>query len=254
MSYLIAVTGKGGVGKSTIASLLVRLLLQRDRRPVLAVDADPNSTLAPLLGLTPCATIGDIREDVLNEKANVTGISKDRILDMKLEECIQEASGFDLLSMGRPEGPSCYCYVNSLLRNTLAKLTQSYKATVVDNEAGMEHLSRLNTRHVDCLLLVSEPTAIGARTAIRIAQLTESLPIEVGRRVLVWNKVSSAGIPKAAEKLLSDNTFDAVTTLPSDEVLAALSINESSILTADVPESYRTLLDACCPDRAATEV
>ena len=108
MSYLIAVSGKGGTGKTTVSACLVRLLLEGGVRPVLAVDADPNSTLAPLLGAESGATISDIRREVLESKSKVTAISKGRMLDLKLEECLQEARGFDLLTMGRPEGAACY--------------------------------------------------------------------------------------------------------------------------------------------------
>jgi len=252
MSHMIAVTGKGGTGKTTISAFLVRLLIENGARPVLAVDADPNSTLAPLLGFSAQTTISDIREDVLKEKANITGVSKERLLEMKLEECIYEASGFDVLTMGRPEGPDCYCYVNNLLRGALTKLRSNYRTAVVDNEAGMEHLSRMNMRDIDCLVLVCEPTAVSARAASRIVTLTESLPLTVRRRVLAWNKVRDGFVPKAAEDLLAGVPFDEVIFLPADEGVARLSAEEESVWGASIPEAFLQLLDACVGDIVKT--
>jgi CO dehydrogenase maturation factor len=245
MAYLAAVTGKGGTGKTTVAAFLVRLLLDKGIRPVLAVDADPNSSLAPLVGVPSGPTISDMREEVLEEKANVTEIPKERILGMKLEESIVEANGFDLLTMGRPEGAACYCYVNSLLRGALARLRSNYRVTLVDNEAGMEHLSRMNTDAIDCLVVVSEPTAASARAAGRICALSDDLPVAVRRKVLVWNKTGASGVPDAAQQVLAGRTFDDTVILPADEQVRQLSAMEQSALKAAMPEPFTRLLDAC---------
>ena len=245
MTYLAAVTGKGGTGKTTVSAFLVRLLLDKGIRPVLAVDADPNSSLAPLVGVAPGPTISDMREEVLEEKGNVTEIPKERILGMKLEESIVEANGFDLLTMGRPEGAACYCYVNSLLRGALSRLKSNYRVTVVDNEAGMEHLSRMNTDSIDCLVVVSEPTAASARAADRICALSEGLPVAVRRKVLVWNKTGPSGVPEAAQQVLAGRTFDETVILPADERVQQLSATEQSALEAEMPEPFTRLLDAC---------
>lgn len=245
MAFLAAVTGKGGTGKTTVAAFLVRLLLDKGIRPVLAVDADPNSSLAPLVGVAPGPTISDMREEVLEEKGNVTEIPKERILGMKLEESIVEANGFDLLTMGRPEGAACYCYVNSLLRGALSRLKSNYRVTVVDNEAGMEHLSRMNTDRIDCLVVVSEPSAASARAAGRICALSEGLPVAVRRKVLVWNKTGPSGVPEAAQQVLAGRTFDGTVILPADEQVQQLSAMEQSALKAEMPEPFTRLLDAC---------
>ncbi len=244
MSYVLAVTGKGGTGKTTVSSCLIRTLLKRDITPVLAVDADPNSSLAPLVGLEPGTTISDIREEVLKEKSNITGVPKERILHMRLEESVQESDGFDLLTMGRPEGPTCYCYVNTLLRGALSTLKNNYKVTLVDNEAGMEHLSRMNTETVDCLVLVCEPTLVSARAAYRICELSKELSVSVKRRVLVWNKVRNGKVPEKAETLLAEFDFDETVMIPDDDNLAELSATEQSALDAPVPEAFDKLLDA----------
>lgn len=245
MNYLIAVTGKGGTGKTLVVASLVKLLLERGIRPVLAVDADPNSTLAPLLGVSMGPTISDIREEIMEAKSQVTEVPKERILKLKLEECIIESSGFDLLIMGRPEGQSCYCYVNNLLRRELGNLRGSYKVTVVDNEAGMEHLSRMNTDNIDCLAVVSEPTLVSARSAARIVELAKRLPVRIGRQVLVWNKVSAAGVSEEISEPLTLKRFDAIVTLPFSEDVARLAATEESVLEASLPPGFEGLFEAC---------
>ena len=137
MAYIIAIAGKGGVGKTTISAMLVHYLLQLDK-PVLAVDADPNSNLNTALGIGYEETIADIREEVKNETPD--NFSKSEFFGLRLEEALSEGNGFDLLVMGRPEGPGCYCAVNNILRDYLAKISKKYKFVVIDNEAGMEHL------------------------------------------------------------------------------------------------------------------
>jgi len=246
MSFLVAITGKGGTGKTTVAASLVRQLLARGTRPVLAVDADPNYNLAELLGAKVARSLGAIREELLKKKAQVTGVSKARALELELAECLVEAEGFDLLTMGRPEGPSCYCYVNSLLRDALVALTKNYPVTVVDNEAGMEHLSRLNTARLDCLVVVAEPTPVSARAAARIAALTEELPVAVGRRVLVWNKVPRGGVGQAALAALDGARFAATLELPLDARVARLAERGEGVLAAQGwPEEFARLGEVC---------
>ena len=194
MSLSIAASGKGGVGKSTLCALLVRYFIEMGKKPVLAVDADPNSSLGALLGMEPERKIGDIREDI-NDPANTpSGVPKARVLEAKLNEIIQEGRGFDLLTMGRGEGPSCYCYVNDLLRQFLSRLKKSYSVVVIDNEAGMEHISRLTTDNVDCLIAVSEPTTPSVRAVGRILELADSLPTKIGRKAMVFNKVRNSRV------------------------------------------------------------
>ncbi len=243
MGILIAVVGKGGTGKSTVSSMLVRLLRDKGVGPVFAVDADPNSTLAPMLGAPSEETISGIREEVLKEKAVVTGIPKERLLTMKIEECLFESKGFDVLTMGQPEGPSCYCYVNNLLRGALTRLRANYSATVVDNEAGMEHLSRMNTDTIDCMVMVCEPTVVSARAVARINALSGSLPVGVERRVLVWNKVRDGEVPAKALAVLADETFDDVIMLPADASAALLSVEEGCAMDMKIPDGFEKLLN-----------
>jgi len=212
MSLSIAASGKGGVGKTTFCALLVRYMIEAGKGPILAVDADPNSNLGALLGMEPEGKIADLREDA-NQPANTpSGVPKARMIETWLNQIVQEAKGFDLLTMGRPEGPRCYCYVNDLLRQFLSRLKKSYPLVIIDNEAGMEHLSRLTTDNIDRLLIVSEPTVPSVRTVGRILQLADSLPIKVGRQAMLLNKTKNGSIPQSvrqqAEKLELSATLE----------------------------------------------
>jgi len=192
MAKTIAISGKGGTGKTTLAALMVRVLLGKSPQAVLAVDADANACLGAMLGVQPEGTIADLREDVLKQKGG-GGISKVDAFGMGCEQLLCEAKGFDLLAMGRPEGPGCYCAANNLLRTFLDRLSNSYGYVVTDNEAGMEHLSRRTTNNVDLLVIVAEPTKIGIDTTRRIADLTKSLPIRIEEMGVIWNRTDSAG-------------------------------------------------------------
>ncbi|MCG7844367.1 MAG: AAA family ATPase [Methanomassiliicoccales archaeon] len=188
MSVLVAVAGKGGVGKSTISALLVRSLSEMGM--VLAVDADPNSNLGQKLGTDVPGTVGDIREGLLTKQGELPrDMSKQEYLQLKLKQILTEGDSFDLLTMGRPEGPGCYCYVNNLLRLFVDQLMNAYPHVVIDNEAGMEHLSRRTARNIDVLLLVSDPTQIGMATAKRLYDLASELELKVDRVILLINGV-----------------------------------------------------------------
>ncbi|MCX6650529.1 MAG: AAA family ATPase [Methanomassiliicoccales archaeon] len=188
MSFLLAVAGKGGVGKSTISSLLVRSLSQKGK--VLAVDADPNSNLGLKLGIEVPGTVGEIREGLLSKGGEPPrDMSKQEYLKLKLRQILAEGESADLLTMGRPEGPGCYCYVNNLLRVFVDQLMDDYQYVVIDNEAGMEHLSRRTARDIDLLLLVSDATQVGISTARRLSDLADELGLKVKRKLLLVNGV-----------------------------------------------------------------
>ncbi|MHC5060736.1 MAG: ATP-binding protein [Planctomycetota bacterium] len=190
MARTIAISGKGGTGKTTLASMMVRSLLGKSAQAVLAVDADPNACFAATLGVEPEGAISDLREDLLRHKsASSGGISKVDAFEMGCEQLLVEAKGFDLITMGRPEGPGCYCAINNLLRSFLDKMNRTYGFIVTDNEAGMEHISRRTTNKVDLLAIVSEPTKIGILTTRRIAELVKSLPVTINEVGVIWNKV-----------------------------------------------------------------
>jgi CO dehydrogenase maturation factor len=186
MPYSIGLAGKGGTGKTTIAGLLVKYLVDRGRIPVLAVDADANANLNEVLGLEVEETLGNAREEM--KKGVGIGMTKDVFMEMKLEQAVVEAKGFDLIVMGRPEGAGCYCAANTLLTNYIDRLINNYKYLIMDNEAGMEHISRLTTNNVNLLLVVSDPTRRGVQAAARIYELTAELGLKIDQKKLIVNQ------------------------------------------------------------------
>ena len=186
MSYSIGLAGKGGTGKTTTAGLLIKYLVEHDKQPVLAVDADANSNLNEVLGLQVEETLGEAREEM--KRGMGSGMTKDVFMEMKLQEAVVEALGFDLVVMGRPEGAGCYCAANTLLTQYLDRLIGNYPYVVIDNEAGMEHISRMTTNNMDALLVVSDPTRRGIQAAGRIVDLTRELKLNIDRKWLIINR------------------------------------------------------------------
>ena len=193
--------GKGGTGKTTISALLIRYLVEKGLTPVLAVDADANENLNELLGLAVDTSLGDLRERMKTETP--PGMTKKDYMEMYINRAIIEAKGFDLLVMGQPEGPGCYCMANTILAQIIEGLARSYRYLIVDNEAGMEHLSRLNLRKIHTLFVVSDPSIRGIVTAARIADLTKALKVEVRNKVLIVNRVPK-DLPAALEDQIQE--------------------------------------------------
>ncbi|MFN3740819.1 MAG: AAA family ATPase [Thermodesulfovibrionales bacterium] len=193
MSFIIAFAGKGGTGKTTLSALTIRFLMEKRRGPVLAVDADSNSCLNEALGVQVHATVGRLREESLQTirggEERPGGMSMEQLFDYKIQQSLIEAKGFDLLVMGRPEGPGCYCAANNIIRKYTDRLSEHYPYVVIDNEAGMEHLSRRTTHNVDILFIVSDATKKGILTARRINELVDELKLEVKQRYLIINRV-----------------------------------------------------------------
>ena len=171
MSKLIAVTGKGGVGKTTFCALLIKQLLTAGKSPVLAIDADPNSCLDAALGVCVTDTVGRAREEVRSSAGAGANISKRELLRLKLESALVEAKGFDLIAMGRPEGEGCYCYANNVLKEVIVEISSQYPWVVLDNEAGLENLSRRIVQKVDLMVLVSDASNAGLQTLLRLHEL-----------------------------------------------------------------------------------
>ncbi len=232
MPYSIALAGKGGTGKTTVAGMLIKYLVKKNKTPVLAVDADSNANLNEVLGLTVADTVGNAREEMKKGKVPA-GMTKDIFISMKLEEAIVEEDGYDLIVMGQPEGQGCYCAANSLLTGFLERLTGNYPYMVMDNEAGMEHISRLTTRDVDLLLLVSDTSRRGLQAAARINELASSLHIGMEKSALIINQ---ARLP------LSDMVHDYVThagltlagVIPADDTVYEFDLNGRP--TVDMPD------------------
>jgi len=186
MGFTIAMAGKGGTGKTTTAALWVRALAEFGAGAVLAVDADPNSTLHEALGTCVERTVGQITEDLMQTTEHTPGgMNKEAWLELHINQYLVENREFDLLAMGRPEGAGCYCFANNLVRSCIDNLSRSYEHVVMDNEAGLEHLSRRTTRDVDVLLIVSDPSLRGIRTAGRLSALADELDIDVKARYLI---------------------------------------------------------------------
>ncbi len=249
MSYSIAITGKGGVGKTTVAGVLVARLIARGCAPVLAVDADPNSCLDDALGVVVRKSIGSVREEAkqIAGQGMAAGISKQELLELKIAESLVESDDFDLIAMGRSEGPGCYCYANNVLKETIRQISDSYPYVVIDNEAGLENLSRRIVQDVDLLIMVTDPSKRGLRTVERLHALTGEMAVNYHRLVVVINRMGTEQLPTEAGKLAADMGADECLGIKEDGELADLSIKGESVFeltkTNRVIESIETLLD-----------
>ena len=233
MGCTIAITGKGGVGKTTVAGLIVTRLIARSCKPVLAVDADPNMCLDVMLDVRAEHTVGHLREEAreIAHKGLAAGISKQELLELKISQSLVEGADFDLIAMGRPEGPGCYCYANNVLKSTLEEIAANYPYVVIDNEAGLENLSRRIVRKADVLVLVSDPSERGMTTIERLFDLVQEMKIEYGKLVVIVNRLRSPALPARAERLRSILRPDVLLGFPEDEALAELAENGRSLWT-----------------------
>lgn len=217
MPYSIALAGKGGTGKTTLAGMLIDYLVKKGKAPVLAVDADANANLNEVLGLEVTETLGNAREEM--KKGVVPGgMTKNIFMEMKLEQAIVDAEGFDLVVMGQPEGQGCYCAANSLLTGFLERLIDNYPYMVTDNEAGMEHISRLTTSAVDILMIVSDTSRRGLQAAIRINQLAQKLNIGVGKSYLIINQTREAPTERVLD-MIREEGLELAGTVPADDMV-----------------------------------
>ena len=229
----IAISGKGGTGKSTIAALMVRWLSHHNAGSVLAVDADSNVNLNVLLGLEIKDTVGTIREEMKQKQASQNlpgGMSKAQFLEYKIQSSLVETPAYDLIAMGRPEGPGCYCYVNNLLRDILQTLSSNYRYVIIDNEAGMEHLSRRTTLSIDSLLIISDPTVRGVRTAANISRLLSELDIRIGEKRLIINRLQGE-VPPIVTQTLEEEDLELGLTIQEDSSLLNMEQKGESVWT-----------------------
>jgi len=237
MPYSIALAGKGGTGKTTTAGMLIKYLLKKNKTPILAVDADCNANLNEVLGVEITDTLGNAREEM--KKGDVpSGMTKDIFMEMKLEEALVESEGFDLVVMGQPEGAGCYCAANTLLTNFLERLSDQYPYIVMDNEAGMEHISRLTTKDVDILLIVSDPSRRGIQAAVRIEELARSLKIVVGKSYVIINQAREA-LPEPAMEMIKTANLELIGTIPEDDLIYEFDFNGRP--TIEMPEDSKSV-------------
>ncbi len=229
MPKSIAVAGKGGTGKSIIAAFLVLALKNRKEGPILAVDADPDANLGTHLGMQVGQTIGDLREDILKNIHDFpAGMSKAQYMEAGLHEIIEEAVGFDLVTMGRGEGSGCYCYLNSLIRKFSEDLLPSYKWLVMDNEAGLEHLSRRTTANIDVLITVVNDNPVSLNTAKAIDIITKDLKNEVRNKYVVTNMVREEH-RETLKELIREAGLDLLCDIPYDPAIPKVLYNGKSL-------------------------
>jgi CO dehydrogenase maturation factor len=223
LTFTLAVAGKGGTGKTSIAAMIITWLGRERAGSILAIDADPASNLHLALGLELPTTVGQIREDLgeQNSPDGLNGMSRVDYLDHKVRMSVEEGDAMDLLVMGRPEGAGCYCAVNHMLRQIVDRVGQAYSFVVIDNEAGMEHLSRRTTRDVDLLLLATDPSMRGLRTAEAMIHLAKDLDIHVGTSAVVVNRVREAVSPAMATAL-AELPVAVAGYIPEDEMVGEL--------------------------------
>ena len=240
MSFNIAVAGKGGSGKTSITSLVIRYLKEHGTGPILAVDADANANLGESLGLEVEQTVGLMLADFQKDKISIPpGMTKETYLDLKLNEILLESKGLDLLTMGRGEGPDCYCYPNVILKKFADTLAGNYAYTVMDNEAGMEHLSRRTTQNIDVLLLVSNHSVKGVRTIARIRELASDLKLVIKRQLAVINMVPDKLDPLVAEEL-NRVGIEPAAIIPRDEELYQYDLELKPLV--DLPDTSAAVI------------
>jgi CO dehydrogenase maturation factor len=233
MGTTLAVAGKGGVGKTSITALMIKALIEGKNRPILAIDADSNSNLHEVLGIRNPRSVGCIREETRKIGENLPGgMTRDRFMDYQIQASLEETKDIDFLSMGRPEGPGCYCMANNILREIISRLTSNYKFVIIDNEAGMEHLSRRTEETVDHLFIISDPAPRSLRTIGRIVELIDELGARVQNKHLVLSRVQGSidDLPSITKKEIENLPFAPEGFIPFDESLVNLDLGGEPLI------------------------
>jgi CO dehydrogenase maturation factor len=227
MTINIAVAGKGGTGKTTFTALLLRQLVRHKKASILAVDADPNANLNEALGLEVQMQISDLLEETKDPKAIPAGMTKDVFVEYKLQQCLIETKHVDLLVMGNPQGPGCYCYANDLLRKYLESMVEGYDYMVVDSEAGLEHLSRKTIPRLDYLFVISDSSARGVRSAGRVHEIVKSLKTPIDKIGLIVTRTK--GELGALEKEVDNTGLELWGMIPYDEQLVQFDLEGKAL-------------------------
>lgn len=239
MTITVAVAGKGGTGKTTFSSLLIRQLLKADKKPILAVDADANANLNEALGMEVKETIADLLARIANNLEPLpAGMTKDQFVQYKINQSLIEGDNVDLLVMGGPEGAGCYCYANNLLRGFLQEIATSYPYVVMDNEAGLEHLSRRTTSNVDILFVVSDASARGIRSAGRVKELVDAIKLDIKKMYLIVTKVSEEEV-KALDEEIQKTGLELIGTIPADQQVFEFDLHSKPLF--ELPEDSKAV-------------
>lgn len=239
MSYTVAVAGKGGTGKTSLSGLLVHYLSRMGKGPVLAVDADANSNLNEVLGVEVETTLGEVREELahaemMDPSPIPRGMTKADYAEYKFNHALIEMDDYDMLVMGRTEGHGCYCYVNGLLQTQIQKYVSRYSYMVVDNEAGMEHISRGVLPSVDVILLVSDCSRRGIQAVGRIARLVESLELDAKMVKLIVNRAPNGELSEGIKEEIAAQKLDLLAVVPQDELVYQFDTEGKPLV--DLPE------------------
>ncbi|HEY5501034.1 MAG TPA: AAA family ATPase [Candidatus Humimicrobiaceae bacterium] len=235
----IAVAGKGGTGKTTVSALMIRILIESQKGTVLALDADPNSNLNEMLGVKVTKTVGELVENFKKDGAALPkGMYKDQMVEMNLHQSVIEGKGFDLLVMGRGEGPGCYCAANNLFKRYIDMLQKNYSYVVMDNEAGMEHISRKTTTNVNFLFLISDPSIRGILTAARLRDLAKELKINAEKIFLIVNRING-NLDLKLKEYISEQKFEILGLINSDEAISDIELSGKSVF--DLPDNSISL-------------
>jgi len=255
MGFTIAVAGKGGTGKTSLCGLTIRYLKEKKHGAILAVDADANANLNDVLGVKVHATVGKLRETSLEAIKSTAprpgGMSMEQLFDYQIQQALIEAAGFDLLVMGRPEGSGCYCAANNIIRKYMDKLADTYPFTVMDNEAGLEHLSRRTTQDTDLLLIISDSSVRGIMTAGRIGELVKELNLNVKRSVLIVNRVQDHDSDDTLQKIIEQQGVEFAGFVPADDMIFEYDLNGKPLIQlppdSKALTSYFAVLDKLIP-------
>lgn len=237
MGKTLAVAGKGGVGKTSFTALIIKALIESGKKPLLAIDADSNSNLHEVLGIRQPKSVGCVREETRKAGENIPGgMTRDRFMEYQIQASLEETKDLDFLSMGRPEGPGCYCMANNILRDIIQRLTSNYNFVIIDNEAGMEHLSRRTEEEVDHLFIISDPAPRSLRTVGRIVELID----ELGGRVHDKHLIISRGqgpledLPEMTQNEIQRLPYRPEAVIPYDDVLVNLDLQGEPLLKIPV--------------------
>jgi len=243
MSFCIAIAGKGGTGKTTFTGLLIKCLRDRHLEPILAIDADPNVNLNYVLGVEVTDTVGSIREDVLLKREDLpAGMSKPDYINFKIYSSVIESKGYDLIVMGRPEGRGCYCFANDVLRRAIDTLADNYPYIVMDEEAGMEHLSRRTTRDVDILFMCADPSLRSLVAASRIQTMADELELNISRKYLVVSRLPGE-LPESMSREIERLELDLIGAIPYDDMVSEYELSGKPLL--ELPNESAALKAVC---------